>query len=86
MQYEEELDQGTAIIVDGVCEMMHKAHCVAWVGKPKNGMVDADIAARQWSDHCSKPDAITDIIGPNAKYKERVAINKSDLVNSGTRR
>ena len=74
------MKQETAILLDGVYEMMHKAHYVAWMGKPKNGMVDADTAAQQWLDHYNKPDAITDLLGPNAKYKERVAIKKSDLV------
>ena len=80
LQYEEEVKQETAIIVDGVMEMMHKAHYIAWMGKAKNGMVDADTAAQQWLELYNKPGAITDLLGPNAKYKERVAIKKSDLV------
>ena len=81
-----EITQDTSVTMDGVgvYEMMHKAHYIAWMAKPKNGMVDADTAAQQWQQHYDKLGAITDFLGPNAKYNERVAIKKSDLVKFRT--
>ena len=79
-QYQEEVRQETAVILDGVYEMMHLAHFIYWAGKPKNGSMPPDEAKEKWWAYYEEPDAIIDELGPNKKYSKRVAIKKADLV------
>eukprot|EP00959_Pyramimonas_sp_CCMP1952_P102175 2137252-Pyramimonas_sp.AAC.1 len=65
---------------EGVYEMMHKGHFVHRVGKPKNGCMDAETAGMEWQKKYDSPDAITDMLGPNPKFAQRVAIKEADLV------
>jgi hypothetical protein len=60
LQYIEEVAQETAIILDGVYEMMHQQHYVAFAGKAKNGSIDPQEAAERWTKLFDAPDAMTD--------------------------
>ena len=80
LQYIEERRLESAVIFDGVMEMMSEQMYVAWMAKPKNGGMDPLEAAAEWKTLFSAPGAITDDLGKNPKYKERVAIKKTDLV------
>ena len=76
LQYKEERRQESAIIVDGVMEMMTERAYVVWMGKPKNGCMDAEEAKKEWDKLFRAPDAITDEKGTHPRYRQRVAIRK----------
>ena len=77
-QYIEERRQESSIIMDGVYEMMTERAYVAWMAKPKNGCMDPQEVAAQWKEEYSTPKAVTDNLGTNPKWKQRVAIKKAD--------
>ena len=79
-RYQEEVRQEAAIIFDGVYEMMSKVHFVSWMGKTKNGNMDAEEAALLWKQKHDTVGATTDLLGTNPKYPQRVAIKKTDLI------
>ena len=54
-QYKEEVRQERNIITEGIMEMMHKQHYVAWAGKAKNGSVPAEEAAEKWTTLYNAP-------------------------------
>mgnify|MGYP001813951621 CR=1 FL=1 len=80
LQYIEERRQEQAVLLDGVLEMMTERAFVVWMAKPKNGCMDPEEAKREWKKKLDAPGAIVDEKGPNARYCQRVAVNKADLV------
>jgi hypothetical protein len=60
LQYIDEVAQETSIILDGVYEMMHQQHYVAFAGKAKNGSIDPQEAALRWAKLYDAPDSMTD--------------------------
>ena len=61
-------------------EMMTERAQVVWMGKPKNGCMDAEEAKKEWDKLFRAPDAITDEKGTHPRYRQRVAIRKADMV------
>ena len=85
LQYIEERRRESAVLCDGVCEMMTLRAYVSWMGKAKNGSLDAATASELWKQKFEAPGAITDKKGDHPRYRDRVAISTKDLSRSGTR-
>ncbi|CAK0873509.1 unnamed protein product, partial [Prorocentrum cordatum] len=80
MQYRKELQMEKAIIKDGIYEMMSEIAFQHWAGKPKNGGLGPAEASAKWRERYDKPGAVTDLLGENPKYAQRVAIKVKDLL------
>ena len=71
--YIEEIRQEHAILTDGVYEMMNERQFIHFFGKPKNGGIEAVVAASNFLVDCEAQGAITDMLGgpgPWAQGKE----------------
>ncbi len=77
---QEEVKQSTAILADGVYEMMNLQAYMHFSAKPKNGGLDPEEARARWEAEFLKEDAVTDLLGPNARLARRVAIRVKDLI------
>ncbi|CAE7259215.1 unnamed protein product [Symbiodinium sp. CCMP2456] len=80
LQYIEERRRESAVLYDGVLEMMTLRGYMAWMAKPKNGGLDAETATTQWREKFNAPGAITDKKGDHPRFRDRVAISTKDLV------
>ncbi len=78
--YIETVQHQQSLILDGVQRMMDLRYYIAWMAKAKNGSVPADEATAMWNDACKMPGAVTDKLGPNPKFQNRVSIKTADLV------
>ena len=82
LQYIEERRQETAVLYDGVQEMMNELAFVAWMGKAKNGSMNPVEASALFKKKCIEPGAIVDEKGNHEKFRKRVAVLKADLVTN----
>lgn len=82
LTYQEHCRQESAVITDGVYEMMTERAFVYWMGKAKNGSMDPMEASALWHKKKSELGAITDNLGVGSGPKDmaRVAVKKVDLV------
>ena len=80
IQYIEELRQEQQILLDSVYEMMCERQFIAWMAKSKNGSMDPLEAAALFKTKCEEYGAITDKLGPTARYAQRVGVRIKDLV------
>ena len=72
MQYRKELQMEKAIIRDGIYEMMSEIAFQHWAAKPKNGGLAPADASAKWREKHDKPGAVTDLLGENPKYPQRL--------------
>ena len=78
--YREELRRASAMLRDGVYEMMNERAAIEHFGKAKNGGFDADDAKQKFEQEFRRPGAISDLLGPTPRLARRVAIKVKDVI------
>ena len=62
-------------------EMMNEARYIKWVEKAENGGLDVEEGKLEFKRLCNRPEAITDMKGPQ-KYKQRVWVHTNAFGSS----
>jgi len=85
LQYQTHVRSEQQQLRDGVLEMMHEAAFIHWASKGKNwpprGLSEQD-AKTEFQRRCQDPDTIVDFAGPNAAYRQRVAVATRTVITN----
>ena len=79
-QYREETTQVSGLIFDSEHEMMNVRAFQVFKAKPEHGGLDSEESAAEWERLYNLPGATTDLKGPTAKLKRRVAVKVRDVL------
>lgn len=80
MQLIQETRQESAVLIDGVYEMMDLRTYWHHMAKPKNGSIEVSDSIIKFRELCEHPNAILDNFGPSEKYLRRYALTVKYLI------
>ena len=77
-KYREEIKQEKALLLDGLYEMFSLFGYQKFMQDHEG--LDREHSKTMWLRAKEKPEAITDQLGPNPRFKDRVAMKKADVI------